>query len=46
MAYAAGKHALAICDRCGFSKKYSKLIKKNGPDLKFVLNAMSQKIHS
>jgi hypothetical protein len=28
MTYAAGKHALAICDRCGFSKKYSKLIKE------------------
>ena len=28
MAYASGKYALAICDRCGFSKKYSKLIKE------------------
>ena len=26
MAYAAGKYAIAICDRCGFEKKYSKLI--------------------
>lgn len=28
MAYAAGKYAIAICDRCGFEKKYSKLIKE------------------
>ena len=28
MAYAAGKYAIAICDRCGFEKKYSQLIKE------------------
>lgn len=25
MAFASGKHALAICDRCGFRYKYSQI---------------------
>lgn len=25
MAFASGKHALAICDRCGFRTKYTKI---------------------
>jgi len=28
MAYASGKHSVAICDRCGFRFKYSKLRKE------------------
>ena len=25
MAYASGKHALAVCDRCGFRYKYTEI---------------------
>ena len=28
MAYASGKYSLAICDRCGFRYKYTKLRKE------------------
>ena len=45
MAYAQGKYARAICDRCGFDVAYSEL-KKNGLGLKFVMNAMNLNHHS
>ena len=40
MAYAQGKYARAICDRCGFDVPYLDL-KKNGLASKFVVNVMN-----